>query len=129
MATSRISSRTLFHIVKDVGALAVTADGRKLIGAELSKAIKRSKIGEAMLDKVRIMYTYFRDPAEPIKPKLLIGGALLYLIMPNDLIPDWTPVIGFTDDLTVIMLIWRHLGDVLRNYEDRRVARQITEAV
>ncbi|MHB9023212.1 MAG: YkvA family protein [Armatimonadota bacterium] len=129
MASSHISTRTLFHIVGDFGALAVTPEGRQIIGTELSRAIKRSKIGEAMLDKVQIMYAYFRDPAEPVKPKLLIGGALLYLIVPTDLIPDWAPLLGFTDDLTVIMLIWRQLGDVLKHYEDRRAVRQVSETI
>ena len=38
----------------------------------------------------------------PAKEKGLIIGALGYLILPIDLIPDSIPGVGFTDDLAVL---------------------------
>jgi uncharacterized membrane protein YkvA (DUF1232 family) len=42
------------------------------------------------------------DPATPSRVKLLILGAIAYFIMPFDGIPDFLPLIGFTDDAAVI---------------------------
>jgi uncharacterized membrane protein YkvA (DUF1232 family) len=42
------------------------------------------------------------DPATPAKVKLLIVGAIAYFVMPFDAIPDFLPLIGFTDDAAVI---------------------------
>jgi uncharacterized membrane protein YkvA (DUF1232 family) len=40
-----------------------------------------------------------------LKTKLIISAALGYFILPVDFIPDFAPLIGFTDDLGVILLI------------------------
>lgn len=39
------------------------------------------------------------NPATPIHTKALIIGAIGYILLPLDLIPDFTPVIGYGDDL------------------------------
>ncbi len=39
------------------------------------------------------------NPATPTHMKALIIGAIGYIILPLDLIPDLTPVIGYSDDL------------------------------
>ena len=39
------------------------------------------------------------NPATPKRMKALIIGAIGYIILPLDLIPDITPVIGYSDDL------------------------------
>ena len=38
-----------------------------------------------------------------MKAKFVIIGALGYFIFPVDLIPDFIPVAGYTDDLTALM--------------------------
>lgn len=41
----------------------------------------------------------FENPETPAHLKVLIGGAIGYIILPIDLIPDFTPVLGYSDDL------------------------------
>ncbi len=36
---------------------------------------------------------------------LFLGGGLAYFLMPYDLIPDWMPLLGQLDDLTVLFLL------------------------
>jgi uncharacterized membrane protein YkvA (DUF1232 family) len=50
------------------------------------------------------MYYCMVDPKTPIQVKLTIGGALAYFLAPVDAIIDLLPVIGFTDDASVIAL-------------------------
>jgi uncharacterized membrane protein YkvA (DUF1232 family) len=44
------------------------------------------------------------DKRVSVKQKLLMGGVIAYVMMPIDLIPDFIPVLGFVDDLVLIVL-------------------------
>lgn len=49
-----------------------------------------------------LYYTLIADSTSR-EDKLLITGALGYLILPIDLIPDFIPVVGFADDLAALI--------------------------
>ena len=50
-----------------------------------------------------LLYYMLVDEAVDLKSKVTIVAALGYFILPFDIIPDLLPVIGFTDDLSVLM--------------------------
>ncbi len=41
----------------------------------------------------------------PWKVKAILGFAIVYLLSPFDLVPDWIMGFGFLDDLTVVSLL------------------------
>jgi uncharacterized membrane protein YkvA (DUF1232 family) len=45
-----------------------------------------------------------------LKTKLILSAALGYFILPIDFIPDFAPLIGFADDLGVLLLILRQMA-------------------
>jgi uncharacterized membrane protein YkvA (DUF1232 family) len=45
-------------------------------------------------------------PHLPWKPFVLIIAAVIYFINPLDLLPDWIPILGFTDDFGIVMTIY-----------------------
>lgn len=47
----------------------------------------------------------------PWKSLLMIIGALLYFIMPIDLIPDFIPLTGFADDISIIFLVFSSINE------------------
>lgn len=49
------------------------------------------------------MYYTMLDPAVPLTPRLQIAAALAYGIFPFDLVPDGVPVVGYLDDVGVIV--------------------------
>jgi uncharacterized membrane protein YkvA (DUF1232 family) len=49
-----------------------------------------------------ILYYAMQDPQISRKDKTLILGALGYFLLPLDLIPDFLPAIGFTDDVAAL---------------------------
>ena len=51
------------------------------------------------------------DPKTPAQVRLTMLAALTYVLMPADLIPDFLPVAGLSDDLaalTALLGLWRH---------------------
>lgn len=49
-----------------------------------------------------LLFYTAKSPAVPKSSKMIIVGALSYLIFPIDLIPDFIPVVGLADDAAVI---------------------------
>lgn len=53
------------------------------------------------------------DPQTPATAKALMMAALAYFVLPTDVIPDFIPGIGYTDDAAVfaaaLALVGRHL--------------------
>lgn len=115
--------RALLAMLRNLSELMLSPDGRQIIAEGLSRTIRRSKMGGVLLDKVRLMADYVRDPAEPLRPKLMIGAALLYLVIPSDLIPDWIGLVGFADDFAAISYVWTQSREILMHYDDRRRRR------
>jgi uncharacterized membrane protein YkvA (DUF1232 family) len=52
----------------------------------------------------RLFWELVRDDRTPVGRKVLLAGALGYLVLGRDLIPDDLPVIGGLDDLVVVVL-------------------------
>ena len=50
-----------------------------------------------------ILYYALQNPKTSLKDKVIIYGALGYLILPTDLIPDFILAIGYGDDLGVLL--------------------------
>lgn len=53
----------------------------------------------------RVVWGIMRDPRTPIGLKSILAGALAYVVLPVDLVPDAIPIIGQADDLTVLLLV------------------------
>ncbi|MBI5272275.1 MAG: DUF1232 domain-containing protein [Burkholderiales bacterium] len=61
------------------------------------------KAGRETLEKALWLYFAWQRPETPARAKAIIAGALAYLVMPVDAIPDVVPVVGYSDDLMVLM--------------------------
>lgn len=66
-----------------------------------------AQVGRKVLYPTLQLYYLLQSNEVPVKTKTLIIGALGYLILPADLVPDFIPALGFTDDLTAIMVALR----------------------
>jgi|GEM_PF-2280585 len=54
---------------------------------------------------IRVYRLAFADARTPRRGKFYIGLALVYIVNPLDVIPDWIPVIGWLDELVVVPLL------------------------
>jgi len=76
---------------------------------------------KSALKNVRVLYALFKDNVNgkyklPPASVAMIGGGLLYFILPADLIPDFIPVIGYLDDLAVLTTIMNSLKNEIIDY-------------
>ncbi|MEO5760675.1 MAG: DUF1232 domain-containing protein, partial [Vicinamibacteria bacterium] len=56
-----------------------------------------------MLSRLKMVIALMRNPRVSKLPKFLVVGAIFYLLMPVDLIPDVAPVIGWLDDIAFLI--------------------------
>lgn len=81
------------------------------------------------LNRAKSMFGLIRDywsgnyRQVPWKTIAAVAGALLYVLMPLDLIPDFIPVAGFLDDAGVIAACLKLVSDDLVSYEKWKLNR------
>ncbi len=60
--------------------------------------------GREVVEKTLLLFYAAQRPEVPVWAKTVIYGALGYFILPADTIPDFTPLVGYSDDLGAITL-------------------------
>jgi uncharacterized membrane protein YkvA (DUF1232 family) len=55
-------------------------------------------------DKLSLASALFRDPRVSFIPGLIALGLMAYLAMPFDIVPDFIPVVGYFDDLLIVVI-------------------------
>ena len=81
--------------------------------SKLKKGAK--KAGGKVIYSGLLLFYALESPKTPLRAKVQIYGALGYLILPLDLLPDLLPIVGFADDLSALGLA---LASVSRNIDD-----------
>ena len=62
-----------------------------------------AKAGKDLIEKGLVLYYTWDDDDTPIWAKATIVGALGYFISPVDAVPDILPVVGYSDDLAILV--------------------------
>lgn len=70
---------------------------------EFQKKVHATNLGVKLLRKVYTLYEVLKSSDTPLWVKGGIIAVLGYFISPIDLIPDIIPVVGYSDDLAVIV--------------------------
>ncbi|GAC1400816.1 MAG: hypothetical protein NVSMB56_15920 [Pyrinomonadaceae bacterium] len=96
---------------------------RETNDAKINKSEAKSRMKDLLLfvpNLVRLLGSLLADRRVPKTEKFLIFGAVIYVVSPIDLIPDFIPFIGQVDDMYLVALT------ILRliNYTDEGVVRE-----
>ena len=62
-------------------------------------------LGEKALFSLFLLYYLLLDKSVPLTVRSVFMGALGYFILPADLVADFLPLIGFTDDIALISYV------------------------
>lgn len=83
----------------------------KKFGAKLPKVAR--KAGSKLVYAVLLLYYVLRSKAVSNADKAKIYGALGYFLLPLDILPDFIPMAGYTDDLTAVIwalhTVWKNI--------------------
>ncbi|RLD40294.1 MAG: hypothetical protein DRI89_12305 [Bacteroidetes bacterium] len=74
---------------------------------DLFKKLKKASgsLGSHVLYYVLMLYFLIADKTIPMKVRLAFVAALGYFILPTDLVADFLPVIGYTDDMALLTFV------------------------
>lgn len=65
---------------------------------------------------LQILYTWYRKiVANPKYRWWIIGGTLMYLISPIDILPDVLPIVGQIDDAVLITLVASEISSAIKD--------------
>ncbi len=112
--------------MKKLRTIQIGADLYNLFADELKSARYRKHYSDASFgDKLKrvakvagmkvvypalLLHYLMKSNDVSLKAKLILSAALGYFILPIDFIPDFAPLLGFTDDLGVLLLILRQMA-------------------
>ncbi|MCZ7557650.1 MAG: YkvA family protein [Bacteroidia bacterium] len=79
---------------------------------------KLEKVGHKLrfAQDLLALFRYFLDERVAWQKKTIVVGALLYFISPLDTVPDVAPLIGYLDDLGVILAVTKFMSKELEPY-------------
>jgi len=93
--------------------------------AKLSKV--GFKLGGELLFYVMLLYYLLLDKSVPLRNKLIITAALGYFILPTDLIADFIPVFGFSDDAAFLSYAITSVSSAITPEVKKRAKEKIDE--
>ena len=104
------------------GASSSEADRVISMMDKIIEVVSSSDTLQRELAKVKLLGMALKDYRKgkyqeiPYKSIVAITGALLYIVSPWDIIPDYLPIIGQLDDLLVLALAWRMVAEDIKRY-------------
>jgi uncharacterized membrane protein YkvA (DUF1232 family) len=98
-------------------------DGTVVDEALLARLLRRA--GRTLARPALECFEMLLDGSTPHQARLTVLAALTYLVVPLDLIPDFIPAAGFSDDMVALTallgLCTRHLTPAIRQRAQRRL--------
>ena len=83
------------------------------------------KAGVKTIYMVLLLHYVLKSPDVPLEDKAKIYGALGYFILPIDLIPDFIPVVGYSDDVAALAFalhaVWKNVTPEIKVQAQRKL--------
>ena len=83
--------------------------------------------GTKVIYAVLLLYYAMKDNSVNLKTKLFIAASLGYFILPTDAIFDLTPIIGYSDDLGVLLFALKQISSAITPAVKENARRKIEE--
>ncbi len=92
-------------------------DEEKFLNKLKSLAVK---LGEEVVIRILMLYYLLVSGRVPVKIRLLIVAALGYFVLPTDLVSDFIPALGFTDDIAFLTYVFNQAS----RYADESIKKK-----
>jgi uncharacterized membrane protein YkvA (DUF1232 family) len=100
------------------------ADDESELRRKFWRKLKREVASVPFLEDVLTAHYCAFDRNTPIHVKAMLVGAIVYFVAPDDLIPDYLPIIGFADDAAVLGMAIKLMSSHIKP-EHREAARRM----
>ena len=91
--------------------------GEKLKNINFEK-VKNNQLAEKLFTLMRMVKAHVSGQySMSLKRMLTIVAALVYFVMPIDMIPDFIPLTGYIDDLSVILWVFRTMDEEIAHFK------------
>ena len=101
---------------KDIEKYQKHYDESKL-GSKLQRVAR--KAGSKLVYCILLLYYVLRSKTVSNADKAKIYGALGYFLLPLDILPDFLPLAGYTDDLTAVLwslhTVWKNITPEIKD--------------
>jgi len=94
-------------------------EGKEYIEENFWEKVERVGKKISFAKDIKALFNYFSDKNVQWYRKSIVLGALVYFIVPIDIIPDISPLVGYLDDLGVITAVVKYMGSELIPYYDK----------
>lgn len=83
------------------------------------------KAGIKTIYMVLLLHYVLKSPNVSIEDKAKIYGALGYFILPIDLIPDYIPIVGYSDDVAALAYalhaVWKNVTPAIKQQAQQKL--------
>jgi uncharacterized membrane protein YkvA (DUF1232 family) len=100
----------------------------KQVGEQFEEKLERVGHKLRFAQDLLALFRYFMDGRVRWQRKTIVVGALLYFISPLDAVPDIAPLVGYLDDLGVILAVTKFMSAELAPYYQAPAAPQPARA-
>lgn len=83
---------------------AQTEEGERVIHKEFFKKVKQVNGMGPFIENLKQMYSKYVNENTSMQERVVLGGTLLYFILPMDIVPDFLFPVGYLDDAFVVQL-------------------------
>lgn len=122
-----MSNKFKMHKAKVIYEKLQTTDESTINEEELLRKNKGSL--KKVWEKVQTLYVLAKEKNIPVSVKAIAIGALAYVILPIDAIPDITPIFGYIDDAAVVGFAMFKLKDFLESPIGQQVVSKSSRAL
>lgn len=124
-----MSDRRVYHRILD-RAKQIVKDNNRLRNLLLKVGEKLSSVGDGTDESkgffaqlrliVRMIRAHINGSYRAFAPMTLVMFVfvLVYFITPIDVLPDFLPALGFTDDVAVALMIMKRFSSDIQNYRE-----------
>jgi uncharacterized membrane protein YkvA (DUF1232 family) len=92
------------------------------LGAKMNKVNWSAAEGQLLKDKfftfgrLAKAYALGKYRAVPWKAMLILLAAVIYFLNPFDLVPDFLPIVGFTDDFAILVWVYNSIEEEIDKF-------------
>ena len=113
---SKVKEEDVERVIKESQNIIEKAKKSSILGKEIAKI-------ELLINAVK---DYWNGKYTELPKRTLIATvvALIYILSPIDLIPDFIPVVGLIDDLTMLLFVWEMISRDIKEYAEWKIKNE-----